>query len=311
MIAATDLTFGIEIECTIPAAAFNAAGWIVGAYHVGAPVPGFDGWLAMRDGSVHTQGGRYAVELVSPVLKGEAGFEAVRAMVANLTEMGARVNRSCGFHVHVGFAGNAEALARLVHLTAYAEPALRASTGSPDRDRSRYCRSIKQDYAGLKGAKPASMAEVARLGGARVAYSDARYHVLNLTNLLGGRRPTVEFRAFSGTLNLKKMFAYMQLCLGLTQRAINVTRVAEWDAKPLTAKSAPNCYREGRPGTTEVNRLLAMLGWSRTTDKQYGIVLPETTAASVATLRELAEKYDAARTPRAAAAAVVTPPAAV
>jgi gamma-glutamyl:cysteine ligase YbdK (ATP-grasp superfamily) len=228
-------------------------------------------------------------------------------MVAKLTEMGARVNVSCGFHVHVGFAGNAEALARLVHLTAYAEPALRASTGSPDRDRSRYCRSIKNDYAGLKGLKPATLADVSRVRG--VSGDGARYHTLNLTNLLGGRRPTVEFRAFSGTLNLKKIVAYVQLCLGLTQRAINVTRVAEWDAKPLTAKSAPNCYREGRPGTTEVNRLLAMLGWSRTTDKQYGIVLPETVAASVATLRELAEKYDAARTPRAAAVPVATPAA--
>lgn len=287
-INAADLTFGIEIECTIPRAAFNAAGWPMGGYHRGVEIPGFQGWNTQSDSSVHTRGARVAIEVVSPKLQGVDGIAQVRAMAAKLNEMGARVNPSCGFHVHVGFSGDAAALARLVNLTAAHEFALRASTGAPSRDRSHFCKSIKTNFAGLKGAAPTSMTELSRLSHST---SGDRYHVLNLSNLLTGRFAAVEFRVFSGTTSDVKMLAYVQLALGLVQKAVNVTRIAAWDPTPLSTTCAR--HKEGRPGATAIGRLLRGLNWIATDPTKYGIVDAASMAGCVAELKRLADKYDA------------------
>ncbi len=50
-------------------------------------------WKIVRDGSC-------GLELVSPVLEGEAGLEEVRIAAAALEAAGAEVNRKCGLHVH-------------------------------------------------------------------------------------------------------------------------------------------------------------------------------------------------------------------
>ena len=81
------ITFGVELETTIPA----TAGLVVGAYHIVATVrvgadvranlplnaPTFDGnhWKAERDGSIRAIPGRVPCEFVSPILKGAAGVE--------------------------------------------------------------------------------------------------------------------------------------------------------------------------------------------------------------------------------------------
>jgi hypothetical protein len=136
---ANDLTFGIEIETHIPRGAFH-----VGAYHIGAQVPGLpQGWKAMRDGSIAAPAGREGCEFVSPVLKGEAGIAQVIEVVARLNAMGAKVNASTGFHVHVGWGGDEAALARLVTLVANFETAIYASTGTKSREQGRWCRGIQ------------------------------------------------------------------------------------------------------------------------------------------------------------------------
>ena len=53
------------------------------------------------------------------------------------------MNRSTGFHVHVGWGGNAKQLAILTGLVAYHETALYASTGTPSRELGNYSRPIK------------------------------------------------------------------------------------------------------------------------------------------------------------------------
>src|SRR5512137_1923010 len=79
---AESITFGVELETTIPA----TAGLVVGAYHAGTAVragadvrtnlplnaPTFDGhhWKAERDGSIRVKPGRVACEFISPVLNG-------------------------------------------------------------------------------------------------------------------------------------------------------------------------------------------------------------------------------------------------
>src|SRR5262245_33404466 len=94
-----DLTFGIEIETAMPHGVVR-----VGGYHYGTQVPQLpEGWKAERDGSIRCPAGHEACEIVSPVLKGDDGIRQVVQVLAWLKSAGAQVNRSTGFHVHVGW----------------------------------------------------------------------------------------------------------------------------------------------------------------------------------------------------------------
>src|SRR5262245_48018434 len=127
-----EITFGVEIECLVPVAANVQAG----SYHHGVQVPDLpDGWNAQHDGSLHGGRGRRGIEIVSPVLKGADGFRQVKAVCEWLRRIGATVNRSTGFHVHVGVERTPENLKKLVTVAANFEKAIYASTGTKVRER--------------------------------------------------------------------------------------------------------------------------------------------------------------------------------
>lgn len=256
-------TFGVEIECFIPYEAMEREGWRVGGYHRGEAIPGHRGWKATSDGSIHADAGCSPVEVVSPVLRGSDGLAQLAAMAVKLNAMGAKVNRSCGFHVHVGFdaANEAAALVRMIFITANVEDGLFAATGSPSRTNNGFCKSVKTDFRPVSvGAVPRNLRGVQ----AKCPFVNDRYHVLNLQNLLTGRQPTVEFRVFAGTTNGTKMRAYVQLALGIVQLALEVPRRANWEA-------APRRYAfTGGPGESSVRRMLCMLGWTRNMAVSYG-----------------------------------------
>src|SRR4051794_18000664 len=133
-----DLTFGVEIETTLP------RGTVAVGYHgQGAPIPQLRGeWKADADPSISVQtSGHVACEFVSPVFRGAAGLKQLLADLAVIKAMGATVNASCGLHVHVGFdkAGDPNALARLVTLVANFETAIYATTGTKARENGRWC----------------------------------------------------------------------------------------------------------------------------------------------------------------------------
>lgn len=283
-----------------PVTARRVPGLAVGPRHAGIHVPDHfipassDGkrWKAERDGSIVTPNYRRSgIEWVSPVLKGRDGLKYLIASVKHLKDTcGARVNSSCGFHVHVGFPTNdLRALQRLVHLVAGFENGLFAATGTKSRERSRWCRPIKNDYRGinyrsLNGRQP------------RGAVAD-RYHSLNLENMISGRQSTVEFRIFAGTLNPYKIAAYVQLCLGLVELALRTKIPSKWNTK----EAGEQYGKELGQGSREVNRLMVKLGWTSGKNTspagRVGFLggantgLP-TMASCVKMLREMARKYD-------------------
>jgi hypothetical protein len=97
------LTFGIEIECvglnTRQAAhALRNAG-------IQCEDPGYTHatmatWKVVTDGSLTGRNG--SCEVVSPVLSGSDGLTEVRTVMKVLREAGARINESCGMHIHIG-----------------------------------------------------------------------------------------------------------------------------------------------------------------------------------------------------------------
>jgi hypothetical protein len=221
---AAAFTFGIELETVIP----DTSTIHVGPYHGGCPVtaaPTFRGmfWKAERDGSIQAPRGFRAAEFVSPVLQGEEGIEAVLAFVAWLKEQGARVNASCGCHIHIGLdsvIGNASTTARNAYMRKLAAVvninagAIYAQTGTR-RDLNRYCRPLDENVR--------ETLDRAVRDGCPVAYRTDRYRILNLTNVES--RGTVEFRAFAGTLNRSKILHHIWTCLFLAGFAGELKRV--------------------------------------------------------------------------------------
>jgi hypothetical protein len=287
---AAALTFGIEIETIAPIALMDetwptTARLQIGAYHRGVQVPYLDpGWKAERDASIVEMPGYTACEIVSPVLHGAANLATVARMVETLKAKGHKFNDSCGIHVHVGWPSNAgaQALARLITSVAYAETALYAITGTSRRRDGRFCKPIRS-YANATNAK--------------MTLDRDRYHILNLTNLADGGC-TVEFRCFPGSLNTTKILGWIQVCLGLVERAIAGTRSPVWMPKPPQGG-----WKLAGTGTSEAERLLGFLGWgagyaARHNGHELGWIAPRTVITQsrvIAEFRRLAAKYDQPR----------------
>lgn len=253
-----NITFGVELETTIPA----AARVVIGHYHNGAnaysatvdgvtkPFPRFGQatWKTERDGSIHViERGHHACEFVSPVLKGEAGILHLIEFVEFLQSIGAKVNMSCGMHIHVSAAsvhGSAEGLEdyieRLVRLVAFNSKALYAQTGTPARENGVYCRKLGEE---TKNA-------VKRMKKDKRVVGVDRYRILNLTNL--SRTGTVEFRCFAGTLNTSKVLVHLFSVLLLCIVARTAKTPADWENKTLSGTKAVTNLLKVRPVTAIV-----------------------------------------------------------
>jgi hypothetical protein len=282
---ADDLTFGIELETTIPAGIIA-----VGGYHAGRQIPGLpDGWQSQSDSSIVCPIGHVSCEVVSPILKGADGLAQVKKVCEWLQAIGAKVNRSTGVHVHVGWAGDENSLKRLASYVANYEKALYAASGTKSREEGHYCRPIREDYAYKN-----------RFVEGRSDYPITdRYRLLNLRNLQ--TKGTVEFRVFSGTINAGKAIGYIRIALALVEKAIMTARPPKW-APAKVVESSP-CYRKGE-GQTEMARLLYGIGWTKGDQKRpLGAVEAEglpTVADSKAEMIRLARKYDGLDLPVAA-----------
>ena len=283
---ANEMTFGVEIECTVPAAVIPTEGWSIGGYHRGRQVPMMpNGWQAQADCSIRSARGMRSVEIVSPVLRGEEGLLNVLRVCKRLNTIGAKVNDSTGLHIHVGFSGTPDDLNRIVSLVANFETAIYAATGTKRRQTGLYCQSIRSSHRDL---------DCRNLRTHRAG--SQRYHVLNISNLASTRLRTVEFRAFSGSTNGKKIIAYVRLCLGLVQRGFNTSRRTNWTAKTPVATSP--IHRNGE-GQTAMTRLFYQLGWTKgRVNKVHGGIIGEglpTIKDSKKELIRLAKKYDTPR----------------
>jgi hypothetical protein len=285
---AAELTYGVEIETTVPAARDRfdylvaAGGLRIGTRHHGIQVPYLPaGWTAEHDSSIRPAPNHIDCEIVSPILRGPDGLAQIVEVLRILEAKGHKVNTSCGVHVHVGWKRDypSEALARLVTIVAYAEKGLYAITGTKARERGIYCGGVRK-YGNHKNAK--------------TNIDRDRYHALNLTNLASGRRETVEFRVFSGSLNPVKIVGWVQVCLGLVQRALTAKRCPTWSPKPLTGG-----WKKDGPGASETERLMGYLAWGEAyarihNGRQFGWIsnlIPQETVK--AEFRRLAAKYDA------------------
>ena len=244
------ITFGVELETTIPA----TSGIVVGAYHVGATVsvgvgtqtdqplnaPTFDGnhWKAERDGSIRIKPGRVACEFVSPILKGSAGVEHLIQFVEWANSIGANVNGSCGCHITVGVesiigSNDVQAMSefarKLAHISRWHAMSLYGQTGT-GRHLNHYSHTLGDDVGTLvrrmeRAVNPTRKADAAnRCGRGMINFKKLFSHGV------------IEFRVFAGTLNRHKLLHHLATVLGLCRRAAEIECLGAFSKNKAQAK---------------------------------------------------------------------------
>lgn len=231
-------TFGIEVETTALgrertakaiAAYFGTTAVYVGRHLDDWRVPMPDGrhWTVESDGSVTDP----SAEVVSPVCRWE-DIDMVQEVIRAIRKAGAKVDDSCGIHIHVGLGQHTpKTLRNLVNIVNAKEDLLTQALGISEERRYRWCRPVEANFlAQLNRKKPKTMDAFAALwygtpnwqGHAARHYDDSRYHLLNLHAAFSTERPahTIEFRAFNATLHAGEIKAYIQLCLAISHQAL-------------------------------------------------------------------------------------------
>lgn len=287
---ASSYTFGIEFEVTVPTSAQVARG----GYHSGIRIesainlegerieaPRFNGKCLRGDydGSIVTSSGsQMGVEVVSPILRGQAGLDFIKATCEFLNAIGAKVNRTCGLHVTfgvdsvIGFASQEDRLKfarKFVHLARNNVYGVYGQSGT-DRHTNHYCTPL------TARADDVAKDSLRNLGRGMV----------NFGNFQSGR---IEVRAFAGTTNVNKVMHHLATVLGLASRAKAQKQITVFNGRS----------NRGRKVDTAILGLWKMhrnLGWRQLKDRDIAHGLFGTLHSELKTWLpaavEMAKKWD-------------------
>ena len=244
-----DQCFGVEVEMTginREQAAHALAEYfgtqprhLYGGYDTWA-VADEDGqdWKLMSDSSIHgekktasgyipVQEREYRVELVTPKLSyGE--LPKFQECIRRVRRAGAKVNDSCGLHVHVDASNhNRQSLKNLIGIMYSKEDILFKALQVNEARASQWCKKVRESM--LRQARTLSSEETTNLTQLEQIwyegdvcntehYNWTRYYALNLHSVF--YRGTVEWRCFNSTLHAGRAAAYVNLCLAISAQAI-------------------------------------------------------------------------------------------
>lgn len=184
----------------------------------------------MSDASIRCQNRRgetestlYSVEVVSPICQ-YRDIETIQELIRKLRTGGAKVNKSCGIHVHVDASNHTpQTLRNLVNIMAAKEDLL-YKTLQVDVAREDYCKKADTQFLDVLNRKrPKAMQDLETLwyngsSGRYRHYDHTRYHALNLHSVFS--KGTIEFRLFNSTLHAGEVKTYIQLCLAISHQAL-------------------------------------------------------------------------------------------
>lgn len=253
-----NLTIGIEIETigqTRPTVA-KAIQTVVGGTirHIGTPscydpyeVTAADGriWRVMADASL-SAGRDLQAEVVSPILRYE-DIETVQQVVRAVRACGAKVDPSCGLHIHIGSKElGVDGLVNLTKMIHKQQDLIHTALGIQQHRLSRWCRPVETALIErIERNRPRTLEDlnIAWYGYRNTApqhYDQTRYHGLNLHNVY--YRNTVEFRWFEATLHAGKVKAYIQLAYAICLKARDA-RASSSKKRPFNKDTAKYDFR--------------------------------------------------------------------
>ena len=172
------------------------------------------------------EGRDYWVEMVTPKLTYDQ-LPVLQECMRRVERAGAKVNSSCGIHVHVDGANhNRQSLKNLIGIMFSKEDILFKALQVNEERAKRWCKKVREPM--LRQARTLSADETKDLTALEEIwyegnvehdhYNRTRYHALNLHSMF--YRGTVEFRCFNSTLDPGRAAAYVNLCLAMSAQAI-------------------------------------------------------------------------------------------
>ena len=202
------LTFGVEIECYN----LSRTDLIYEAHLNGLEVrsEGYNHddnehyYKIVRDGSLT---GENSNEVVSPILNGEKGLNSLRTLCSALDSVNAKVNRSCGLHVHIGAAAMTDEHYIRIFKNYKALEGVIDTFMAPSRrgNNSRWCHTLQGiDFSGCTTKR-----DIAR------AMNYDRYYKVNA--IAYERHKTIEFRQHSGTTDYEKIANWVMFLAHLVE----------------------------------------------------------------------------------------------
>lgn len=218
-----ELKFGIEIE-------FFGANYVTVIEKLraaGIPVADFNGythkvipqWKVTTDCSVTASntGLSKGLELVSPVLYGDEGLDELEKVYEVLNSCGAKVDKTCGTHVHFDISDftvkNCKNFLNLYYnyqgIINYLVP--------QSRRRNEYCKTLRKGM--LVNINEDFVTSIRQI--AEVMYT--RYTTVNLQSYV--KYGTIEIRQHGGTTEFEKMEAWIILMFQLLERAKQQSKV--------------------------------------------------------------------------------------
>ena len=216
-----ELQFGVEIEFynvhyKLAIKELRAAGLDVADFAGYTHEDSETAWKVTTDSSVTSYNtGLYAgLELVSPILKGDKGLDDLRTALTVLSNIGARVDSTCGLHVHHNASSfDHQQLINIVNLYYTHQAGINTILPKSRRTsaRARYCKPIPtRSLAAINYQKQYTHCETENQKLMKAVNSfKTRYLVINLHAFAVHK--TVEFRQHSGTLDADKAEAWILL----------------------------------------------------------------------------------------------------
>ena len=188
-------------------------------------------WKIVSDSSIYAENkdgceasAKYRVEMVTPICVYD-DINEIQQIVRDLRSAGARVNSSCGIHIHVDASPyNARTLRNLVNIFASKEKLIYSALKVEPSRQEYYCKLTEQRFVQeLNRIKPTSMEKLKAIwyngrDGSHNHYDSSRYHGLNLHSVFS--KGTVEVRAINATLHAGKIRAYINFCLAISHQAL-------------------------------------------------------------------------------------------
>ena len=138
--------------------------------------------------------------MVSPILHGEQGLEELEKVCWVLDLCNAKVNDTCGLHVHMDAAEFDLTTWKNLILTYKRLEGVIDNFMPHSRRNNRYCKA-------LTAITENSIKHARNIGDLRAAFFHNRYHKVNLEAY--ARHRTVEFRQHGGSTNFTKMSAWI------------------------------------------------------------------------------------------------------
>lgn len=198
-------TFGVEMECFVNSGAIRTAAEHTGMAYEYEGYNHRDGHSYFKfttDGSV--RGMADPIECVSPVLAGTDGKKMLKNACKTLNMADAKVNSTCGLHVHIGAAKltnkqYCNVFVNYMYLEAVIDTFMAQSRRA---DNAYYANTLKDHKYCLEQA--------ASINDVQNGMNNDRYHKVNPMSY--DRHKTIEFRQHSGTTNYEKIINWVNFC---------------------------------------------------------------------------------------------------